>query len=129
MLISVCPIRALSLAIRKSQAIETSIPPPRAKPLMAAITGFSRRSMALQTWYPMSDSSRAFRAVMPFMALMSAPAENAFSPAPVMMTAFTVSSFCTSFRAARNSWASCVLHAFKASGRFSVIVPTPSLFS
>ena len=38
------PKRAVSAAIRMSQAIASSQPPPRANPLTAAIVGFSNAS-------------------------------------------------------------------------------------
>ncbi len=44
-LISVCPIRALLAAIRRSQANANSQPPPRANPAMAATMGFAKRSI------------------------------------------------------------------------------------
>src|SRR5881397_1440100 len=44
-----CPILALFEAMRMSHAIASSQPPPSAKPLTAAITGFSSRSILFIT--------------------------------------------------------------------------------
>src|SRR5712691_11542985 len=49
---SVCPIRAVSFSSRKWHAIAISQPPPRAWPLMAAITGFGKRSIFRITLLP-----------------------------------------------------------------------------
>jgi hypothetical protein len=43
------PILALFEAMRMSHAIASSHPPPSAKPLTAAMTGFSSRSILLMT--------------------------------------------------------------------------------
>ena len=77
----------------------------------------------------MSESSRAFSAFMPFMAFMSAPALNAFSPAPVSTTTCIVSSVLMSSMACKTSAVSSLLKAFSASGRLSVMVAMPSPFS
>ena len=46
-----CPKLARSLAIRISHTRATSVPPPNAYPLMAAMTGFSMRSMqVIASW-------------------------------------------------------------------------------
>ena len=57
---------------------------------------------------------------------MSAPAVNALSPAPVMITALTSSSDSTSVIAVSSSRNKVVLSALSTSGLFRVIVATPS---
>src|SRR5215218_3643848 len=58
---------------------------------------------------------------------MSAPATNAFSPAPVMMTVRTLSSWRISNTAARNSSMVAAFKALRRSGRLIVMVATASL--
>src|SRR6266545_2678272 len=95
-----------------------SQPPPRAWPLMAATTGLGKRSMRRTTLLPkrmkvaMSGPEKAEP--------RSAPAQKILSPAPVMMTDLTASSFSTSDRAEFSSFMSSALMAF-AGGRFSVM--------
>ena len=60
---------------------------------------------------------------------MSAPAENARSPVPVKMTALTSSSASMSLMASSSWLYTSRLRAFKTSGLFSLMVPTPSFFS
>src|SRR5712692_7496748 len=115
---SVCPMRAPSLRMRIWQPMAISQPPPRAWPLMAAMTGLGKRSMRRTTELPkrmkvaMSGPEKAEP--------RSAPAQKIFSPAPVMMTDFTASSFWTSERAAFSSFMSSALMAL-AGGRLSVM--------
>jgi len=47
-LTSGCPSLALELAMRRVQASASSQPPPRAKPLMQAITGLPQFSIRLK---------------------------------------------------------------------------------
>src|SRR5437867_12580338 len=114
---SVCPIRADSLTSRKWQAIAISQPPPSAWPLTAAMTGFGKRSIFRITLFPkrMKVSTSPPENAEP----RSAPAQKIRSPAPVMMTARTVSSFSTELRAAFSSRMSGSLIAL-AGGRLSV---------
>ena len=60
---------------------------------------------------------------------MSAPAENALSPAPVMTIAAMESSSSSSLIAASISRYMARFSAFSTLGRFMVIVPTPSSLS
>src|SRR2546426_5717096 len=115
---SVCPIRAVSFSSRKWHAIAISQPPPRAWPLMAAITGFGKRSIFRITLLPkrMKVSTSPPENAEP----RSAPAQKILSPAPVMMTDRTVSSCSTAFKASFSSRTSSSLIAF-AGGRFSVM--------
>ena len=52
------PNLALALAMRKSQARASSQPPPRAKPLTAAITGLSRSSRLRNVFWPSREKCR-----------------------------------------------------------------------
>ena len=60
---------------------------------------------------------------------MSAPATNAFSPAPVKTTTATESSFRNRSSAARMSSWTCRFTALRTSGRLMVISATPSVTS
>src|SRR5687768_14020842 len=55
---------------------------------------------------------------------MSAPATNAFSPAPVRITTRVVSSEAAASMAVLNSFRVCALSAFRTLGRLKVIVVT-----
>src|SRR6059058_3302767 len=114
---SVCPIRAVSFSSRKWHAIAISQPPPRAWPLMAAITGFGKRSIFRITLLPkrMKVSTLPPENAEP----RSAPAQKILSPAPVMITDRTASSSSTEASAALSSVTSSALIAF-AGGRFRV---------
>ena len=79
------PNLAFSLARRMSQAMASSHPPPRAKPLTAAMTGLERFSSFKKTLPPWTPNFRPSAEVKPFISPMSAPATNE-RPAPVRMT-------------------------------------------
>src|SRR5213593_660844 len=116
---SVCPIRAVSFTRRKWHAIAISQPPPSACPLIAAMTGFANRSIFRTTLFPkrMNVSTSPPANAEP----RSAPAQKMRSPAPVMMTARTESSFSTELSAAFSSRMSGSLIAL-AGGRLSVMI-------
>src|SRR5207247_9347756 len=114
---SVCPIRAVSFSNRKWHAMASSQPPPRAWPLIAAITGFGKRSILRITLLPkrMKASTLPPENAEP----RSAPAQKILSPAPVTITDRTASSSSTEASAALSSVTSSGLIAL-AGGRFSV---------
>src|SRR5215470_2072202 len=116
---SVWPIRADSFISRKWQAIEISMPPPMAWPLIAAMTGFGKRSILRMTLLPkrMNASTSPPENAEP----RSAPPQKILSPAPVMMTERTLSSSRTEFSASFSSRISASLIAL-AGGRFSVTI-------
>ncbi len=60
---------------------------------------------------------------------MSAPAQNAFSPAPVSTMTLISSSASSLSRASISSCESCALSALRFSGRFSRTVATAPVFS
>ena len=70
------PKVAFSAAIRMSQARATSQPPPRAKPLTAAIVGTGLRSSRAIAACPISEKRFASIGSIPLIAVMSAPAIN-----------------------------------------------------
>src|SRR4030095_2796771 len=76
---SVMPKRAVSDATTRSHICTNAQPPAYATPLTAAITGFA-------TWIFTLSVGRKFRGKVPSLrdaiSLRSAPAQNAFSPAP-----------------------------------------------
>ena len=119
------PNDASSAATRMSQAIASSQPPPSAKPLTAAMTGFHISSPRMSVgagW-----SQKMLRCGPPSLAficaisLRSAPALNARSPAPVI-TMLRMSEFSrTCAQASTNALRRSVFIAFIDSGRFMVI--------
>src|SRR5882724_7114740 len=116
---SVWPIRAVSFMRRKWQAMEISMPPPIAWPLMAAMTGLGKRSILRITLLPkrMKASTSPPENAEP----RSAPPQKILSPAPVMMTERTLSSSRTAFSASFSSRMSASLMAL-AGGRLSVMI-------
>src|SRR3569623_296174 len=76
----------------KSHASATSQPPPSAKPFTAAIHGLLLRSIAMPSRPPCSANACACAGSSVCISEMSAPATNAFSPAPVSATTRTLSS-------------------------------------
>src|SRR5438128_266311 len=114
------PNFACSAAILSVQAMAVSQPPPSAKPLTAAITGLPRFSIRLRTAWPNELASSASIAVTRASSLMSAPAMNALSPAPVRMTPRTAVSYRASSKAVRRSSQVRRFRAFSTFGRFSV---------
>ena len=80
------PNFALSAATMKSQASASSQPPPRAKPLTAAIHGLAECSTAWPRLPPISANVWASAGPRSFISAMSAPATNALLPAPVTTT-------------------------------------------
>src|SRR5919198_3551112 len=114
---SVCPIRAVSFRSGKWHAMAISQPPPRAWPLIAAITGFGKRSILRIT--PLPKRMKASTPPPENAEPRSAPAQKILSPAPVMITDRTASSSSTEASAALSSFMSSALIAL-AGGRFRV---------
>src|SRR5712692_7681722 len=81
-----CPSFAVLLAIRMVQESASSQPPPSANPLIAQIDGFPIVSSKWKTPWPKSENSFPFTGVCNASSLISAPATNAFSPAPVRIS-------------------------------------------
>ena len=87
--VSVSPISALCEAILMSDARAISVPPPKAMPLTAAITGLLRFSMAVKRLRMVRMNALTFSGGRVARSFRSAPAQKAFSPAPVMITTRT----------------------------------------
>ena len=87
---------ALSAATASGMASSISQPPPKAKPLTAPMMGLGKRSMREVKAWPRATKSRSAISTPAATewenSLMSAPALKARSPAPVTITARTVSS-------------------------------------
>src|SRR4051812_38853538 len=81
--ISGWPNLALSDAYRMSQARASSQPPPSAKPFTAASVGFGIDSSRRQHSWPSAPQAWPSSTDISVISLMSAPAANARSPAPV----------------------------------------------
>ena len=112
-----------------SQANASSIPPPKAKPFTAAITGCGKAPNLEKIAFPNSDCFAAASRSKSFNSVMSAPAAKAFSPDPVTITAFTVSSFWIMSIASLSSVNNCWFRAFRAFGRLSVMYANEFLTS
>ena len=123
------PSFAFSDAMRTWQAMASSQPPPSAKPFTAAITGLPRRSMRSSTRWPRIDRSLPSTGLCVASSAMSAPATNAFSPAPVRMTPRTAGSAATAAKAAPSSSTVRSLRALSLSGRLMVTKLMPSRVS
>ncbi len=121
-------IFAFGDASRMSAASASAIPPPAAAPLMAAMTGtgsprIPAMAPAASSWNLMN--SRTPNVGRRSISSRSKPAQNALSPAPVMISARSSSSSrSSSGSAARSSniWNDC---EFIRSGRFSVATTMP----
>ena len=90
-----------------SQASTSSKPPPRAKPLTAAIIGLCRSKRAVMPPKPpVRPSSRRAPSLLPCSAwyFRSLPAENARSPAPVRIATQASSSAAKSLNTESSSW-------------------------
>jgi hypothetical protein len=109
--------RAPVAAIRRSQASANSSPPPKARPLMAAITG-------LLNWSS-GSTMRGRCGSGAVEALRSPPAQNAL-PAPVSTTTRIDESASNAAKAAVNSARMSSLMALRLSGRSSVTRATAS---
>ena len=111
-----------------SQLMASSQPPPRAKPLTAAMVGISsfsmRRIRALPRWPHLRPPATSRGSCSP----MSAPATKE-RPSPVMMRAPSSASFSTSVMACSRSPMTVEFSAFSASGRLMVRMPMFSCFS
>ena len=124
----VSPILACSEAITRSQASMISRAPVKQKPLTRAMTGLGTERMAsissLAGISRISPTLPPVRSTSP-SALRSTPAQNAL-PAPVSTTTLTSSALPADCTAALSSLSMKGVMAFMASGRFMVILPTPS---
>src|SRR5712691_2782459 len=125
-LISGCPRRARSAATSRSQASASSRPPPSATPLRAPITGSASASTAAIASCPRREKAAPSSGAIAAIAAMSAPAENARSPAPVSTRARSPGSPSSSRNAPRSARSVAASSAFSAAGRSSVSVATPS---
>ncbi len=112
--------------MRRWQAMASSQPPPSAKPLTAASTGFVERSSESRLSCRNREKSCASAGLSSDISAMSAPATNALSPAPVRTSTRTSGSPIARAAAAAISSTVARLRAFSFSGRFTVIQPTPS---
>ena len=106
-----------------SQDMASSQPPPRAKPFTAAITGLDRFSNRRNTPPPWTPNFLPSRAEKPFISPISAPATKD-RPAPVRITAWTLSSASTLVMASSRSLSTWLFSAFNASGRLMVRMAT-----
>src|SRR5438105_765999 len=101
----------------RGQAIAISQPPPRAHPLMQAITGLPRFSIRSSTACPRCVYSFASTGLFFCNSPMSAPATNDFSPAPVRITARTSRSSLSCVNTVRSSPIVAMFRALSTLGR------------
>src|SRR5216683_2646373 len=106
-----------------------SQPPPSANPLIAQIDGFPIVSSKWKTLWPKSENSFPFTGVCNASSLISAPATNAFSPAPVRISTRTAASSRASSNACCNSSTVLRFSALSTFGRLKVMYAIPSFFS
>src|SRR6266550_8154796 len=123
------PSFAVLLAIRMVQESASSQPPPSANPLIAQIDGFPMVSSRWKTPWPKSENSLPLTGVCSASSLISAPATNAFSPAPVRINTRTAWSSRASSSACCNSSTVLRFSAFSTFGRLKVMYAIPSLVS
>src|SRR5260370_4069080 len=124
-----CPSFAVLLAIRIVQDSASSQPPPRSNPLIAQMDGFPIVSSRWKTLCPKSENSFPLTGVCNASSLISAPATNAFSPAPVRINTRKAWSSRASSKAPCNSSTVLRFSAFSTLGRLKVMYAIPSLFS
>ena len=84
--VSVNAKRAVLEPHAKSQARTSSIPPPKAAPFTAPISGKGQSMIASAALSNTACCRLHCASVMPFLSLRSAPAQKARSPAPVNTT-------------------------------------------
>src|SRR6267143_2348883 len=115
------PNFAFSLAMRMWHAIASSQPPPSAYPFTAAITGLPHVSRRRSIAWP--RSARALPSNGPCLARspMSAPATNAFVPAPVRIAPLIASSLAMRSAACASSSTTWSFRALSLSGRLMVM--------
>ncbi len=108
---------AFSAAMMMSQASAVSNPPPIATPLTAAMRGLSRSKRWLSPANPVAGRGPRRPAAW---TLRSLPAENARSPAPVMIPTQRSGLAANSFHTWSNSQCASLCKAFITSGRLIV---------
>ena len=118
---SVMPMRALSMAMARSQQVARATPPPAAWPATRATTGLASASMTWTTSTKVAASGPSDAR----SSLRSAPAENVV-PVLVMTTTRTESSASARRRPASRPWTRFWLKALRRSGASRVIVATPA---
>src|SRR2546426_8064497 len=123
------PSSARSEAIRMSHARASSQPPPSAKPLIAAMIGLLHAAIVSPSRRPISEKRCISRPVRSAISLISAPATNARSPAPVRMIAPTSWAIERCSIAIDSSRRTAALSAFNASGRLIVTIARRSSIS
>ena len=106
-----------------SQLIASSLPPPSAKPLTAAMTGMGKLSIIRNTSLPSLPKASPSALVMVLMEPMSAPATKLLSPSPVR-TIQRMADWSTASKAAFRSARTSGFRAFSAFGRSMVIIST-----
>ena len=106
-----------------SQLIASSLPPPSAKPLTAAMTGMGKLSIIRNTSLPSLPKASPSALVMVLMEPMSAPATKLLSPSPVR-TMQRMADWSTASKAAFRSARTSGFRAFSAFGRSMVMIST-----
>src|SRR3989442_14712180 len=112
-----------------SHARASSQPLPSAYPFTAAMIGLLHPAIASPSRRPISEKARISSADSPAISLMSAPATNALSPAPVRMIAPTSAAIERCSKVIESSRRTDALSAFRASGRSIVTIASRSSIS
>src|SRR3954469_9448475 len=124
------PRKASSEAIRTSAESASDMPAPAAGPLIAAITGYGMRRMStIALWSASaprrtSEGRSTVSSVTPRLNQLTSPPEQKARPAPVTIRARIGARSASQAAAIVSSPISSGLLSFRASGRFSVSVPT-----
>src|SRR3989339_218666 len=118
--VSVRPMEAVSEAMRMSEARATSVPPPRATPFTAEITGMGRFWREVSRFLMVRMNFFTSSGVRLALSFKSAPAQKDFSPLPVMMTVRLSVRYWRESMVSLMAYKSSKLRQFITSGRFRV---------
>src|SRR5579871_2616667 len=124
------PIRACAAAMRKSQATDSSAPPPIASPLSAAITGSGNaRIVSSDAFASRAISAAPSSVVIDASSRKSPPAAKHCSPAPRKTATRKLRSSRLEAKASASERKTSPLNALRLSGRLMVTRSTPPLDS
>ena len=124
-LISGWPKSAERAAMRTSQAIASSLPPPNARPLTAAIVTIPERSISRSSPCVSSSSVRPAASSMVVNALMSAPALNSIGFVEAKTSACVPFSLTVAHTLARSSTTCGEIEFIGPFASQAIVTPSP----